>query len=250
MKFEIQNQTLLNADWRDVLASLEDGSVNLLLTDPPYGITAIEWDKKIDWDAFWPEAKRVCKENAVMLIFASGKFINELINSNPKEFRYELVWEKNLAVGFLDAKRRPLRAHELMLIFTRKGFRASTYNPQMVEGKPHKTGGTGSSSPHYGQKARTPEVITNLYYPRSVLKYSNVVKGKSLHPTAKPLELVEWLVRTYSNPGDLVLDPFVGSGTTLAACMINDRRGIGCDLSPEYHEIAKQRLIELEAAIG
>lgn len=244
-KFEISGQTLLNADWRDVLASLDDAAVDLLLMDPPYATTNIEWDKPVDWDAFWLEAKRVCKENAVMVVFASGKFVNELFNSNPKEYRYELVWEKSLAVGFLDANRRPLRAHEQILIFTRKGFRSSTYNPQMVEGKPHKKGGTGSNSAHYGKKGSTPAVITNLYHPRSVLKYSNTVRGKSLHPTAKPLELVEWLVRTYSNPGELVLDPFCGSGTTLAAAMINGRRGISCDTSPEYFQIAKDRLTEL-----
>jgi site-specific DNA-methyltransferase (adenine-specific) len=248
-ELKVQDQTLFHADWRDVLASLGDESVDLLLTDPPYGITSIAWDKKIDWAAFWAEAKRVCKENAVVIIFAAGKFINELINSNPKEFRYELIWEKTLAVGFLDANRRPLRAHELMLIFTRKGFRSSTYNPQKIEGKPHKIGGTGSSSPHYGQKGRTPAVITNLYHPRSVLKYSSKVGGKSLHPTAKPLELVEWLVRSYSNPGETVLDPFCGSGTTLAASMIAGRRGIGCDISPEYVETAKHRLAELVVAL-
>lgn len=249
MKFEIQNQTLHHADWREFLPSLPDDSVDLLLTDPPYGITAIAWDKKVEWPLFWAEVKRVCKENAVMVIFASGKFINELINSNPKDYRYELVWEKTLAVGFLDANRRPLRAHELMLIFTRHGFRSSTYNPQMVVGKPHKKGGTGSSSPHYGQKARTPEVITDLYHPRSVLKYCNKVRGKSLHPTAKPLELVEWLVRSYSNEGDVILDPFSGSGTTLAACLINGRHGIGCELSPEYFKTAKNRLIELNTVL-
>jgi site-specific DNA-methyltransferase (adenine-specific) len=249
MKYEIQNQTLHNADWREFLPSLADASVDLLLTDPPYGITSIGWDKKVEWPLFWDEAKRICKPDAVMVIFASGKFINELINSNPKDYRYELIWEKTLAVGFLDANRRPLRAHEQILIFTRRGFRNSTYNPQMIEGKPHAKGGTGSNSPHYGQKGRTEKVITNLYHPRSVLKYSNQVKGKSLHPTAKPLELVEWLVRSYSNENDVVLDPFSGSGTTLAASMIAGRRGIGCEISPEYFETAKQRLAELKDAL-
>lgn len=251
MKYEIQNQTLHNADWRQFLPTQGDASVDLLLTDPPYGITSIGWDKKVEWPLFWEQIKRICKPDAPMVIFASGKFINELINSNPKDYRYELIWEKTLAVGFLDANRRPLRAHEQILIFTRKGFRNSTYNPQKVEGKPHKTGGEGKQAVHYGGKrGRTETVITNLYHPRSVLKYSNQIKGKSLHPTAKPLELVEWLVRSYSNPGDVVLDPFSGSGTTLAASMIAGRRGIGCELSPEYFETAKQRLAELTVALG
>lgn len=249
-KFELQNQTLLNGHWLDVIRSLDAESVDLLLTDPPYGITSIAWDKKVDWDLFWTEAHRVCKPKAPIVVFASGKFVPELLASNVDYFRYELIWEKTLAVGHLDANRRPLRAHEQILIFTRT-FRGSTYNPQKVEGKRHTTGGAGHKPVHYGGGGeRTEKVVTNLYHPRSVLKYSNKLGAKSLHPTAKPLELVEWLVRSYSNAGDTVLDPFVGSGTTLAACMIAGRRGIGCDISPDYFETAKQRLIELEATLA
>lgn len=249
MQFEISNQKVNVADWREFLPTLPEASVDLLLTDPPYGTTNISWDKKVDWSMFWKEARRVCKPLAPVIIFASGKFVPELLASNPKEFRYELIWEKNLAVGFLDANRRPLRAHEQILIFT-QAFRGSTYNPQKVEGKVHKTGGKSSKAVHYGGADKnTKEVITNLYHPRSVLKYSNIVRGKSLHPTAKPLELVEWIVRSYSNEGDTVLDPFFGSGTTIAASLIAGRHGIGCDISPEYFETAKQRLIELEAAL-
>lgn len=246
MKFEISNQKLFHTDWREFLPTLADASVDLLLTDPPYGTTSIAWDKKVEWPQFWTEVKRICKPNAVMVLFASGKFINELINSNPKDYRYELIWEKTQAVGHLDANRRPMRAHEQILIFTRLGFRHSTYNPQKVEGKPHKIGGAKSKPVHYGgQKGGTVESITNLYHPRSVLKYGNQFKGKSLHPTAKPLELVEWLVRSYSDPGDVVLDPFSGSGTTLAACLIAGRRGIGSEISLEYCETAMQRLAAL-----
>lgn len=193
----------------------------------------------------------MCKPLAPIIVFASGKFVPELLASNPKEFRYELIWEKTLAVGFLDANRRPLRAHEQILIFTKGGFRKSTYNPQKIEGVKHTTGGMKAGrSVHYGKdRGTTKQVVTNLYHPRSVLKYSNQVKGKSLHPTAKPLELVEWLVRSYSNAGDTVLDPFCGSGTTLAASMIAQRSGIGCELSPEYYETAKQRLAELRVIL-
>lgn len=238
-----------NADWRDVLPTLDSGSVDLLLTDPPYGTTSIPWDTKVDWPRFWEEVKRVCKMNAVMVIFAAGKFVNELVNSNPKDYRYELIWEKDQAVGHLDANRRPLRAHEQMLIFTRLGFRNSTYNPQKVKGRPHKIGGKRKPV-HYGsQRGGSVESITDLYHPRSVLKYSNKVRGRSLHPTAKPLELVEWLLRSYSNANDIVLDPFCGSGTTLAASMIAGRRGIGCEISLDYCETIKHRLAELMVAI-
>lgn len=250
MKVEISDQTLHHADWRDVLPSLPDGSVDLLLTDPPYGTTSIEWDKKVDWPLFWIEAKRVCKMNAVMVIFAAGKFVNELVNSNPKDYRYELIWEKDQAVGHLDANRRPLRAHEQILVFTRVGFRSSTYNPQKVKGKPHKIGGAKRKPLHYGaQLGGTVESVTDLYHPRSVLKYCNKYRGRSLHPTAKPLELVEWLVRSYSNDGDVVLDPFSGSGTTLAACQIAGRRGIGCELNEDYVRIATERLSAIEEVV-
>ena len=248
MQFEISNQKLLKGHWHDVITSLDDGSVDLLLTDPPYGITNIDWDKAVDWRSFWPEADRVCRPTAPIVIFASGKFVPELLNSNLKYFRYELIWEKHLAVGHLDANRRPLRAHEQILIFARK-FGGSTYNPQKTEGKSH-TIGKAKSPVHYGKTTgRTKESVTNLYHPRSVLKYSNVVRGTSLHPTAKPLELVEWLVRSYSNPGDLVLDPFCGSGTTLAAAMIAGRHGIGSEISQAYYNTAKRRLIELEETL-
>lgn len=250
-KFYLSNQHLHNADWREFLPTIQTRTVDLLLTDPPYGTTSIAWDKKVDWPLFWDEVKRICKPNAVMVLFASGKFINELINSNPKDYRYELIWEKSLAVGFLDANRRPLRAHEQILIFTRIGFRSSTYNPQKIVGKPHKNGGEGKNAVHYGgTRGATKEVTTNLYHPRSVLRYSNQVKGKSLHPTAKPLELVEWLIRSYSNVGDTVLDPFSGSGTTLTAAMIAKRCGIGCEISEEYYATARKRLIETEAALS
>lgn len=250
MQFEISNQKLLNIDWRKVMPTLPDASVDLLLTDPPYGTTNITWDKKVDWELFWDQARRVCKPLAPMILFASGKFVPELLASNPKEFRYELIWEKTMAVGFLDANRRPLQTHEQILIFT-QAFKGSTYNPQKVEGKQHTTGGKGSQAPHYGGAAkRTKEVVTNLYHPRSVLKYSNAVRGKSLHPTAKPLDLVEWLVRSYSNAGDVVLDPFVGSGTTLAASLLAGRLGIGCEIDETYFNTAANRLEELESAIN
>jgi site-specific DNA-methyltransferase (adenine-specific) len=249
MFFAVDNQELHHRDWRALLASLESDSVDLLLTDPPYGTTSLSWDKTPDWEAFWAEAHRVCKPLAPMILFASGKFVPELINSNFTRFRYELIWEKDLAVGHLDANRRPMRAHEQILIFT-QAFRGSTYNPQKVEGKPHAIGGVKKKPEHYGGGYNEIErVVTNLYHPRSVLKYSNKVHGKSLHPTAKPLELVEWLVRSYSNAGDVVLDPFSGSGTTLAASMIAGRRGIGSEISPEYYKTAQQRLTELKETL-
>jgi DNA modification methylase len=248
MQFEINNQILFNNDWQNVLPKLDDNSVDLLVADPPYGITDFKWDRKVDWEVFWKEAHRICKPTAIMALFASGKFMPELMNSNLKNYRYALIWEKNMATGHLHANRRPLRAHEDLLIFSER-WGGSTYNPQKIEGKPHKIGGTklGATMGHYAKPRLIADVKTNLYHPRSVLKYSNVAKGKSLHPTAKPLELVDWIVRSYSNEGDIVLDPFSGSGTTLAACLLSGRYGRGIEISRHYYKLSSRRLIEAEA---
>lgn len=234
MLFELNNQKLFHDKWQNILPTISSRSVDLLLTDPPYATTGIKWDKPVDWKAFWEEINRVCKPSATMVFFASGKFVPIMINSNLANYRYELIWEKFNAVGHLDANRRPMRAHEQMLIFCQK-WKSATYNPQKTVGKPHKTGGDNRKPVHYKGKTRpTEEVITNLYHPRSVLKFDSRIKGVSRHPTAKPLELVTWLVKSYSNRGDIVLDPFCGSGTTLAATLLMNRHGIGCEIGEDY----------------
>lgn len=243
---QILTQTIFSDDWRNVLPTLADNSVDLLLTDPPYATTQLAWDKPVDWKSFWAEANRVCKPSAPQVLFASGKFVPELLNSNLKNFRYELIWEKSLAVGFLDANRRPLRAHEQILIFCQQFKKGSTYNPQFVAGKPHKRGGSEKKAGHYSAQRKIAQTETNLYHPRSVLRFDSAVRGnKSLHPTAKPLELVKWLVNSYSNRGAVVLDPFCGSGTTLAACALAGRRGIGVELNEDYFKIALDRLAQI-----
>lgn len=248
MKFEVNKQELFLNNWQAILPSIPDNSVDLLLTDPPYATTGIKWDKPVDWTAFWIEIHRVCKINSAMVFFASGKFVPILINSNLTNYRYELIWEKFNSVGHLDANRRPLRAHEQMLIFSRK-WKSSTYNPQKTEGKPHKNGGQNKKPVHYKGKTRpTEEVITNLYHPRSVLKFDSREKdGTSRHPTAKPLDLVTWLVKSYSNPGDVVLDPFFGSGTTLAACLLTGRLGVGCEREETYFNNACEWLKRIDS---
>ena len=255
MQVEIINQKLFLNRWQNVLPQLPDRSIDLLLTDPPYGTTNLAFDKlRVDWKAFWAEMNRVCKQGAPQVLFASGKFVPELLNSNLGNFRYELIWEKSMAVGFLDANRRPLRAHEQMLVFCQQFKKGSTYNPQFVAGKSHKRGGAtkGKKAAHYSVASKdVPETQTNLYHPRSVLRFDSAVRGsKSLHPTAKPLELIKWLVNSYSNRGAVVLEPFAGSGTTLGACALTGRYGIGIELSAEYFEVAKRRLEQIEAELN
>lgn len=241
--YEDEHVVLYLGDFREVLPTLETESVDLLLTDPPYATTHLAWDTPVDWLLFWKIIERLCRASSPMVLFASGLFTIKLINSNHKYFRYELIWEKNLPVGFLDAKRRPLRAHENVLVFIRKP-RSSIYNPQMVTGKVHKRGNLGSNSGHYSTQRTTPGKMSNKYYPRSVVRFNNTRSGKSLHPTQKPLELMMWLMRTYSKRNQMVLDPFAGSGTTLVAAKRLGRRAIGVEREESYCEIAAKRLAE------
>jgi DNA modification methylase len=176
------------------------------------------------------------------VLFASGKFVNLLINTNPKNFRHDLISEKNLPTGFLDAKVRPLRIHENVLVFARR-FKGSTYNPQMVKGKRHGRGSDTRTARHYSMaNKKIPKTITGLYYQRSILRFPNRGSGKSLHPTQKNLELMEWLVRTYSRRGDTIVEPFAGSGSTAVAAVRNERKVIAVETSEEYCEIAARRL--------
>jgi DNA modification methylase len=239
--YEGNGIVLYNTDFRDILPNLPDRSIDALITDPPYGNTNLIWDKTIDWKFFWSEAGRTCKLSSPMVLFAAGKFVPELINSNTKHYRYELIWEKNLPVGHLDANRRPLRSHETILIFSTK-FAGSTYNPQLAKGKPHTISG-GRQPAHYRTSSgvRAPR-STDVYHPRSVLRFNNSRIGKSLHPTQKPLDLMQWLVRTYSNRNDMLLEPFAGSGSTLLAAALDGRKAIGIERSEEYCETIAKRL--------
>lgn len=238
--------------------------MDALITDPPYGTTELPWDRKLDLSLFWTQAHRVCKERAIIVLFSQQPFTSDLIHSNRKAFRYELIWHKTAAVGWLSANSRPLRAHENILIFARR-FRGSTYHPQKRQGKPYRPSYKGAAR-HYGRQ-RGPSVRalgvptsgvpaqassnngagssatigSGERYPRSVLLCSNR-NTPSLHPTQKPLDLMLWLVQSYSHVGDVVLDPFMGSGSTGAACRQTGRSFIGIEREREYFEVAKERL--------
>jgi site-specific DNA-methyltransferase (adenine-specific) len=235
--------TLYHADYREIVSLLAHGSVGAIISDPPYATTALAWDKAIDWAEFWDYARRLCPATSPMVLFAAGSFVPKLIQTNARNFRYELIWAKLGVTGFLDARRRPLRAHENILVFARQ-LKGGVYNPQMTEGKVHARGNNGPAAAHYSTIRRSSGGKTNLYYPRSVLHFGLEKRpdGRSWHPTAKPIELVDWLVRTYSNPGDVILDPFAGSGTTLAAALRTGRRAIGVELNEEYCARAVERL--------
>lgn len=235
-------------DCLQVMRQFPDGHFDLVLTDPPYGTTALAFDQaRIDWPAWWAEVHRVAKHNAVIVCFAADLFTVDLIQSNRKHYRYRLVWEKTMPTGFLDANARPLRAHEDILIFSRRGTVGTnknrpTYNPQKTPGEAYGDKGVRQAR-HYrddlGNIER--EGSDGGRHPKTVIKFSNGNRGNE-HPTQKPLDLMAWLVRTYSNPGDLILDPFMGSGSTGAAAIQEGRRFIGIELDEKYHAIAQRRV--------
>lgn len=236
-------------DCLEVMKQFPDNYFDCCLTDPPYGTTALDFDQTpIDWAAWWTEVHRVTKENAVIVCFAADLFTVDLIQSNRKNYRYRLVWEKTMPTGFLDANRRPLRAHEDILIFARK-FKGSTYNAQKEEGEAYKRP-PRSSERHYGPTTQNPGVLSDgARHPKTIIKFANPNGGP--HPTQKPLDLMQWLVSTYTNPGDKVLDPFCGSGTTGAACVALHREFVGVELDPKYHAIAQRRVrVAVPALLG
>lgn len=235
-------------DCLEILKDLPSESVDAVITDPPYGTTGLIWDKPVDLASWWEQIRRICKPTSMVVVFGAQPFTTDLINSNRREFRYELVWCKTRGVGFLDANKRPLRAHEDILVFSRrwrgpKNLKICTYNPQYLVGRPYKKSrGKGESqSGHYGTYRTIDIQNDGRRHPLSWQLFSSAGRG-SLHPTQKPLGLVRWLVLSYLNPGDLVLDPFMGSGTTGVACKLTGRRFIGIEMDPNYLEVARKRI--------
>lgn len=248
----MSNIEIYNTECLAKLRELPDNSIDLLLCDPPYGTTCLEFDKiKIDWSAWWTEVNRVCKPSAVQICFAAQPFATDLINANRRHFRYDMIWAKTNAVGFLSANCRPLRAHELILVFCQKYGRLrgaaamqSVYNPQFSEGKPYLHKARKRAPKHYNSGANDSTYQNEgRRYPTSVLTYGR--DPQSLHPTQKPLEMCRFLVRMFSNPGQRVLDTFMGGGSTGVACVLENRAFVGMELDPNYFAVAEKRLAEV-----
>jgi site-specific DNA-methyltransferase (adenine-specific) len=225
---EVYNENCLHT-----LKRMPDRSVSLMLQDPPFGVTRNEWDKVPDFTAMWPEWLRVGKENCAYIFFGTQPFVVDLINSNRKMFRYDLIWYKPLGTGFLNANKMPLRNHEHIIVFYKK---LPTYNPQMSIGKMRQKGTKNSKqSSNYGPFSYK-VTVNDMYHPQSVFEFTNGDNTKENdHPTQKPLALIRYLIRSYSNPNDLVFDGYLGSGTTMIASYIEGRDFIGAELKPEYY---------------
>lgn len=230
---------LRHGDCLEILPNLPDGSVDMILCDLPYGTTQNKWDSVIPLDALWAEYRRVAKPSAAIVLTCSQPFTTALIASNLKDFRYCLVWDKVGTTGFQTAKVMPLRRHEDIAIF----YRAKpTYNPAMeVRGEPRKKGGSKNDNGCYGD-LRSAESFNNTYYPTSIITVSNASKKGLVHPTQKPVAIMEYLIRTYTNEGETVLDNTMGSGTTGVAARNANRQFIGIERDPEYFAIAQERI--------
>lgn len=238
---------LLQGDCLNLMEGIPDNSVDMVLCDLPYGTTQCKWDVAIPFDELWKEYHRIVKETGAICLFGTEPFSSYLRMSNIKEFKYDWIWDKVKSTGFLNAKKQPMRGHEIVSVFYRK---QCTYIPQMTHGHTRKV----SSAEHkrnctktevYGEHGLTCYDSTDRY-PRSIQVFSTDVQKSALHPTQKPVALCEYFIKTYTNEGETVLDNCMGSGTTGVACVNTKRNFIGMELEPKYFDIAKKRIEQAE----
>lgn len=230
-------EKVIQGDCLEEMPKIPDKSIDMILCDLPYGTTACKWDTIIPLEPLWKEYKRIIKDNGAIVLTASQPFTSALVISNPEMFKYSLVWVKDRPTGLFTAKIQPMKYHEDILVF---GVGKITYNPQMVRGNAsHSRGKNINRSTHYNG-AKLSNKLSDMKYPSSILKYAK--EHPPRHPTQKPVALFEYLIKTYTNEGDLVLDNCAGSGTTGVACKLLKRNFILIEKEPEYVEIIKNRL--------
>lgn len=229
---------LRRGDCLELLKDIPDGSVDMVMTDMPYNTTACKWDCAIDLDALWVEIKRIVKPSAAIVMTASQPFTTTLISSNIKNFKYNWVWQKSRFANQMLAKKQPLKIHEDICVFYQK---QCTYNPQglIKVDKITKQGARVTDNNGGGLRA-TSYKQTHTNYPRSVQVFKSA--SKTVHSTQKPVELMKYLIKTYTNEQDVVIDMFMGSGSTGVACVNTNRKFIGIELDPEYFAIAEERI--------
>lgn len=247
----MERNKLYHGDCLQLMLEIPSHSVDLILADPPYGTLNksnpdAQWDKEVSLPSLWNQYKRIIKPNGAILLFGQGVFAAKLIMSNQKWFKFDFVWDKVRKSNFLNCKKMPMRQHEQVLVFYDK---PPTYNPQMVRCEPHQRNHSRGklnkpiTNTCYGKFGAAETIVSDFKYPGTIVKCP---KGHSkadwLHSTAKPVNLLRWLIRTYSNEGDLVLDNFAGSGSTLIAAIEEKRDWIGIELSDKYFEICQQRI--------
>lgn len=234
---------LFQGDCLEVMKNIPTGSVDLILTDPPYGTTQCKWDSVIDFKLMWEQLERVIKPNGAIVLFGSEPFSSYLRLSNIKKYKYDWVWDKvNKFSGHLNSKKQPLKITESISVFYSN---QPNYYPVMTQGKPYKTTSVGNNSSIYGQQAqRTITVNEGLYYPKNIISIKGDMRGTEgrIHPTQKPIALLEYLIKTYTLESETVLDFTMGSGSTGVAAKNLNRKFIGIELDEKYFQIAQQRI--------
>lgn len=243
---ELEINQVYNMDCLVGMKKIKDKSIDLILCDLPYGTTRNKWDSVIDLDLLWGEYLRIIRDNGAIVLTSAQPFTSILINSNIQHFKYCWIWEKPNGTGHLNAKKQPLRSHEDICVFYRK---QPVYNPQMAQGKPYKWNSTRTHSSNYNEYKRN-DGIDNKgeWYPKTVLRFP---QERGLHPTQKPVSLFEYLIKTYSNENDIVLDNCMGSGTTAIACIRTGRNFIGfeSDTVFGYYDVLNKRIEKEKASI-
>jgi len=236
---------LIHGDCIAVMKGLKDESVDMILTDLPYGMTKNPWDVVIPFEQLWEQYSRVIKKNGAIVLFANNPFGASLIMSNPKMYRYSLVWEKNKFSDFLNAKRKPMKIHEDLHVFYK---RQPIYNPQKTKGEPYERWNTqkavDSQTNYNGHKENHVINTEGTRLPTTVLRFNRIERPQ--HPTQKPVDLLEWLIKTYTNEGAIVLDSCMGSGSTGVACKNVNRKFIGIETEEEYFKISQARCVVAE----
>lgn len=239
-----KNFDLYNGECLEVMKDIPDKSIDMILCDLPYGTTACKWDTVISFEPLWEQYNRIIKDNGAIVLFGSQPFTSKLISSNIKNYKYNWVWEKSKASNFVQVKNQPLKNFEDICVFTSDGKRANYY-PQMTEGEPYK--------PRPGKKKTEVynEIPNYMFrngsdgkrYPKAIQYFkTSESEGKVYHPTQKPVALLEYLIKTYTNENEIVLDNCMGSGSTGVACINTSRKFIGIELNKEYFDIAKERI--------
>lgn len=242
---------LMQGDCLELMKDIPDGTVDMILCDLPYGTTQCKWDSTIPFDKLWEQYKRIIKYHGVIALFGCEPFSTYLRMSNIQNYKYDWIWNKHSTNGFLNAKKRPLKQHEVISIFS---YGVPAYNPQMeTRGKERAKGyynkKCGDGDMVYG-KFGNKKSINNVYYPTDILSFSNADHTSKVHPTQKPVALLEYLIKTYTNAGQTVLDNCMGSGSTGVACVNTRRDFIGIELDKGYFDIAKKRIEDASEAVN
>ena len=245
---DIEKYTLILGDCIEQMKNIPSNTIDMVLCDLPYGITHCKWDTIIPFDELWEQYDRICKENAAICLFGVEPFASKIRLSNLDDYRYDWIWEKTQGTGHLNAKKMPLRCHESICVFYKK---LPTYNPIKTYGHKRKVATANhkrnsNTGEIYGKCDKFSDYDSTERYPRSVIKFASDKQKENYHSTQKPVALCQYLIKTYSNEGDLILDNTMGSGTTGVACLKENRRFIGIEKDAKYFDIATERLKKIE----